>query len=98
MSWVCSRVWWDGWLHPVVKTALTPISCLVPLESPWGVTSGRRAWRGRQMGGSVPHCCAAFGACGRELCSIVMHGKFLGAKDIGHCFGLKCPAPTLFQK
>lgn len=32
MSWVCSRVWWDDWLHPVVKPALTPISCLVPLE------------------------------------------------------------------
>lgn len=88
MSWVCSHGWWDGWLHPAAN------QCLIPWER-----VGKSEWEQQgEVGQLVPHRCAAFELCLWSSAALLVHGKSLLAKEIGHCFGSKHPASTPFQK
>lgn len=58
MSWVCSRVRRDGWLHPLAKPAPAPESCFAPRDlvgKACGVTVEKRVWRQEAVGRLVPH-------------------------------------------
>lgn len=79
--------WWDGGCIPQQRSA----------PSPGNV--GQSVWEQQgEVGQLVPHCRAAFELCMQGSVALLFHGKSLIAKGTAHCFGLKHPASTPFQK
>lgn len=81
--------WLVGWLAA---------SRSKPVPHPLG-TCGQSEWEQQgEVGQLVPRRCAAFELYLWSSAALLVHGKSLLAKEIGHCFGSKHPASTPFQK